>query len=40
VLEGRAELERAEYAWWTARVAGGFLVLSWWNSRSLLRKKK
>ncbi|HUQ01186.1 MAG TPA: AarF/UbiB family protein [Kofleriaceae bacterium] len=40
VLEGRSELERAEWAWWTARVAGAFLVLSWWNSRSLLRKKR
>jgi ubiquinone biosynthesis protein len=40
VLEGRDELARAEWGWWTARVAGACLVLSWWNSRSLLRKQK
>ena len=40
VLEGRGELERAGWGWWTARVAGAFLALSWWNSRGLLRRKK
>jgi ubiquinone biosynthesis protein len=38
VLEGRAD-ERAEWGWWTARVAGVLLVWSWWSSRNLLRKK-
>jgi predicted unusual protein kinase regulating ubiquinone biosynthesis (AarF/ABC1/UbiB family) len=40
VLEGRGELERAEWGWWTARVAGALLVISWWGSRGLLRGKK
>lgn len=40
VLEGRGELDRAEWGWWTARVAGALLVLSWWNTRGLLRKKR
>jgi hypothetical protein len=40
VLEGRGELDRAEWAWWTARVSGALLLVSWWTSRSLLRKKK
>ena len=38
LLEGRAD-ERAEWAWWTARVAGLMLVWSWWSSRNLLRKR-
>ncbi len=40
VLEGRGEPDRAEWGWWTARVAGALLVLSWWNTRGLLRKKR
>jgi predicted unusual protein kinase regulating ubiquinone biosynthesis (AarF/ABC1/UbiB family) len=40
VLEGRGELARAEWGWWTARVAGVVLVASWWTSRGLLRGKK
>jgi len=39
VLEGRGELDRAEWAWWTARGAGVWLVWSWWTSRALLRRK-
>jgi len=39
VLEGRGELARAEWAWWTARGAGVLLVWSWWTSRNLLRRK-
>jgi len=38
-LEGRGEEPRAEWGWWTARVAGVLLVWSWWSSRNLLRKK-
>jgi hypothetical protein len=38
VLEGRDD-PRADWAWWTARVAGALLVWSWWASRSLLRKR-
>ena len=39
VLEGRGDDPRAAWAWWTARIAGVFLVWSWWTSRSLLRKR-
>ncbi len=39
VLEGRDDMERAEWAWWTARIAGVLLVWSWWSSRNLLRKR-
>jgi len=39
VLEGRGELERAAWGWWTARVAGVMLVWSWWSSRHLLKNK-
>jgi ubiquinone biosynthesis protein len=39
ILEGRGELERADWGWWTARVAGVLLLWSWWSSRNLLRKK-
>lgn len=39
VLEGRGELHRAEWGWWTTRVAGALLVWSWWSSRGLLRRK-
>ena len=39
VLEGRHEYDRADWGWWTARVAGVFLVWSWWSSRNLLRKR-
>jgi predicted unusual protein kinase regulating ubiquinone biosynthesis (AarF/ABC1/UbiB family) len=38
VLEGRGELERAEWAWWTARIAGVALVWSWWTGRNLSRR--
>jgi predicted unusual protein kinase regulating ubiquinone biosynthesis (AarF/ABC1/UbiB family) len=38
VLEGRGDLERAEWAWWTARVAGVLLAWSWWTGRNLLRR--
>ena len=40
VLEGRGEHDRAEWGWWTARVAGVFLVWSWWSSRNLLRRRR
>ncbi|MEZ4400271.1 MAG: AarF/UbiB family protein [Kofleriaceae bacterium] len=40
VLEGRGELDRAAWGWWTARVAGALLAWSWWSSRSLLRRKR
>ena len=39
ILEGRDEVARAEWGWWTARIAGVLLVWSWWSSRNLLRKK-
>jgi predicted unusual protein kinase regulating ubiquinone biosynthesis (AarF/ABC1/UbiB family) len=39
VLEGRGDDPRAEWGWWTARVAGVLLVWSWWTSRNLLRKR-
>ncbi len=40
VLEGRNELTRAEYAWWTARASGLLLVWSWWTTRGALKKKR
>jgi ubiquinone biosynthesis protein len=40
ILEGRGETDRAEWGWWTARIAGAFLVWSWWSSRHLLRRKR
>lgn len=40
VLEGRGDLVRAEYGWWTMRIAGAALVWSWWSSRSLLRSRR
>lgn len=39
VLEGRGELGRAAWGWWTARVCGALMVWSWWSSRGLLRRK-
>lgn len=39
VLEGRGELARAEWGWWTARVSGVLLLWSWWSSRNLLRRR-
>ncbi|MBS1122464.1 MAG: hypothetical protein H6Q90_4692 [Deltaproteobacteria bacterium] len=39
ILEGRDEYPRAEWGWWTARIAGILLVWSWWSSRNLLRKR-
>ncbi|HEX5061887.1 MAG TPA: AarF/UbiB family protein [Kofleriaceae bacterium] len=39
ILEGRGELDRAEWGWWTARISGVLLVWSWWSSRNLLRKR-
>jgi predicted unusual protein kinase regulating ubiquinone biosynthesis (AarF/ABC1/UbiB family) len=40
VLEGRGELERADWGWWTARLAGVLLLGSWWGSRRLLRRTR
>jgi predicted unusual protein kinase regulating ubiquinone biosynthesis (AarF/ABC1/UbiB family) len=39
VFEGRNELDRADWGWWTARVAGVLLAWSWWSSRNLLKKR-
>jgi len=39
ILEGRGDEPRAEWGWWTARIAGVLLVWSWWTSRALLRKR-
>jgi predicted unusual protein kinase regulating ubiquinone biosynthesis (AarF/ABC1/UbiB family) len=39
VLEGHGDDPRAEWGWWTARIAGALLVWSWWSSRTLLRKR-
>jgi len=39
VFEGRGEDSRAAWGWWTARVAGVFLVWSWWSSRNLLKRR-
>jgi ubiquinone biosynthesis protein len=38
ILEGRGDDPRAEWGWWTARIAGVLLVWSWWSARSLMRK--
>ncbi len=40
VLEGRGELDRAGWAWWTARGAGVLLVWSVWTSRRALRARR
>ncbi len=40
VLEGRSEFDRAEYAWWTTRIAGGLLAWSWWTTRRFVRKRR
>jgi predicted unusual protein kinase regulating ubiquinone biosynthesis (AarF/ABC1/UbiB family) len=39
VLESQGDDARAAWGWWTARVAGVFLVWSWWTSRNLLRRR-
>ena len=39
VLEGRGDMVRADYGWWTMRVAGACLVWSWFSARGLLRKQ-
>ncbi len=39
VFEGRGEYGRADYAWWTARVAGFLLVWSWFFTRRWLRRR-
>jgi predicted unusual protein kinase regulating ubiquinone biosynthesis (AarF/ABC1/UbiB family) len=39
VFEGRDELDRAEYGWWTMRVAAVLLLWSWWNARHFLRRR-
>jgi predicted unusual protein kinase regulating ubiquinone biosynthesis (AarF/ABC1/UbiB family) len=38
VLEGRGDLERAEWAWWVARAAALVFAWSWWTARHLLRR--
>lgn len=37
ILEGRGDVERAEWGWWTARIAGAAALWSWWTSRNLVR---
>jgi ubiquinone biosynthesis protein len=39
ILEGREDHARAEWAWWTARVAGGLLLWSWWTARNMLKRR-
>jgi ubiquinone biosynthesis protein len=39
VLEGRNDLDRADWGWWTARVCGVLLAWSWWSSRNLFQKR-
>lgn len=39
VLEGRGEYDRADWGWWTSRVAGVLVAWSWWSSRNLLKKR-
>jgi len=39
VLEGRGELDRAEWAWWIAKGAAAVFLWSWWTSRNLLRRR-
>jgi predicted unusual protein kinase regulating ubiquinone biosynthesis (AarF/ABC1/UbiB family) len=39
VFEGRNELDRAEYGWWTMRVAAALLLWSWWSARHFLRRR-
>ncbi len=39
IMEGRGELDRASWGWWTARISGVLLVWSWWSSRNLLRRR-
>ncbi len=39
VLEGRGEMTRANYAWWTMRISAAFLLWSWWTAHHLLRKR-
>jgi ubiquinone biosynthesis protein len=38
VLEGRGELARADWGWWTARGAGVMLLWSWWTARGLVKR--
>jgi hypothetical protein len=38
ILEGRGDDPRAAGSWWTARIAGFLLVLSWWTSRALRKR--
>jgi predicted unusual protein kinase regulating ubiquinone biosynthesis (AarF/ABC1/UbiB family) len=39
VLEGRGDDVRAEYGWWTAKIAAALLVWSVWSARHLLRRR-
>jgi ubiquinone biosynthesis protein len=39
ILEGRGDLQRAAWGWWTARIAGVLLIWSWWTARNLLRRR-
>ena len=40
IMEGRGELDRAVWGWWTARICGAMIIWSWWTSRNLLRARK
>jgi len=40
VLEGRGEYDRADWAWWTARISGAWLAYSWWTARAWVRRRR
>jgi predicted unusual protein kinase regulating ubiquinone biosynthesis (AarF/ABC1/UbiB family) len=40
VYEGRGELERASYAWWTVKVSAAFAVWSWWVGRQGVKRRR
>lgn len=38
IFEGRGDEARAEWGWWTTRLAAAVLAWSWWSSRRLVAK--
>ena len=32
-------IQRAEYGWWTAKIAAAVLLWSWWSTRHFLRRR-
>ena len=40
IMEGRGEIDRAVWGWWTARICGAMIVWSGWTSRNLLRARR